>query len=142
MYNRKGKPIKKALRKAKLDNQTDLAFLFSVFTHVLPDDVPPLLKYLSENVKKGGQIFATFFILNEASKRGIEKGNSHRPFPFPYQNARIDNSEVPEGAVAYEEDDLRGYFADAGLEVEEMSFGNWSGHRNSWHWQDNVVLKV
>ena len=71
MYNREGQPIKKALRKAKLDNKVDLAFLFSVFTHVLPDDVAPLLKFLAKNVKKGGQIFATFFILNDASKHGI-----------------------------------------------------------------------
>ena len=84
---------------------------------------------------------ATFFVLNEASLRGLEEGTSHRPFAFPIDGARIDNKDVPEGAVAYAEEDVRRHAADAGLALALFSQGRWSGQLpDAWHSQDMLVF--
>jgi len=141
MYNRKGHKMGKSLKRLDLGGAFDIAFLFSVFTHILPKDVPPLLKFLKSQLKPDGQILATFFVLNEASIRGIDEGTSHRPFPFQIKGARIDNDEIPEGAVAYFEEDVRRHAADIGLTVR-MSQGKWSGQvPDAWHWQDSLIFE-
>lgn len=141
MYNDGGADISTALDQLDLDGQFDVSFLFSVFTHILPADIGPLLEFLQRTLKPRGEILASFFVLNETSLRGIELGTSHRPFPFQIDGARIDNDEVPEGAVAYAEDDLLRHFADAGLTAVNVSPGKWSGQvADAWHWQDMVVL--
>jgi len=141
MYNRKGGKMAKTLKRLELGEPFDLSFLFSVFTHILPKDVPPLLSFLKRTLAADGRIVASFFVLNEASIRGIDEGTSHRPFPFPIKGARIDNKDIPEGAVAYTQDDLYRHVEDAGLRVARFSQGKWSGQvPDAWHWQDTLVL--
>ena len=141
MYNSGGTDMSPTLEQLDLGEAFDVSFLFSVFTHILPADMGPLLDFLRRTLKPGGEVLASFFVLNETSIRGIDAGTSHRPFPFHVHGARIDNDEIPEGAVAYVEDDLRGLIADAGLTLAHMSPGKWSGQvPDAWHWQDMVVL--
>lgn len=141
MYNRSGHRMSSALDQLEVGDPFDVAFLFSVFTHVLPEDMDPLLAFLKRSLKPGGQVMASFFILNDVSLNGIEQGTSHRPFPYSFGAARIDNEDVPEGAVAYAEDDLADYVERAGLTIAHTSYGGWSGQQSdTWHWQDNLVL--
>jgi len=141
MYNEQGGKMAKALERLDVGAPFDLAFLFSVFTHILPKDVLPLLQFLKSTLKPDGRILATFFVLNETSLRGIEAGTSHRPFPHQIKGARIDNVDVPEGAVAYTEEDVRKYAAEAGLSVR-ISQGKWCGQLpKAWHWQDTLIFE-
>ncbi len=141
MYNKDGTTMPSALDQLDVGAPFDVTFLFSVFTHILPADMDPLLAFLKKTLKPGGQVMASFFILNEKSLAGIEQGTSHRPFPYSYHGAMIDNEDVPEGAVAYTEADLTGYIERAGLSIAETSYGGWSGqYDDNWHWQDNLVL--
>ena len=141
MYNAGGVDLSPTLDQLGLGEGFDLSFLFSVFTHILPPDIEPLLGFLARTLKPGGEILASFFVLNEISLRGIDLGTSHRPFPFQIDGARIDNDEVPEGAVAYAEDDLFRHISNAGLAISHFSQGKWSGAvPDSKHWQDMLVL--
>lgn len=142
MYNDGGARLSPTLDQLDLGEAFDVSFLFSVFTHILPADMAPLLHFLRKTLTPGGEILASFFLLNDTSVRGIDLGTSHRPFPFQIDGARIDNDEVPEGAVAYAEVDLERHVSDAGLAISHVSPGKWSGQvPDAWHWQDMVVLK-
>ena len=141
MYNKNGQTMESVLKEQLLKRKVDIAFLFSVFTHVLPEDFMALLKFLKSSLKDDGQMCISFFILNEESYAGIKAGTSHRKFAHPYKNAKTDTPNVPEGAIAYEESDLFDYFKQCGLIVEDVSYGKWSGRQDSWHWQDLVVLR-
>ena len=121
----------------------DVVFLFSVFTHILPVDMQPLLQFLVRSLTPDGQILASFFVLNETSRRGIERGTAHRQFAHAIDGAHIDNPDVPEGAVGYAEEDLRKHISDAGLAVAHWSPGKWSGQvEGAWLWQDTLTLTL
>lgn len=141
MYNRKGQSYQVLLEK-DFRGPFDLAFLFSVFTHVLPEDCDFLLKFLNLQLSRPGEIFASFFLLNDETQKAIDAGKSHRKFATPYGNARIDNPNVPEGAVAYFEADILERFSRAGFSDIEIQYGKWSGKTDSWIWQDIITAKV
>ena len=132
------------LNDSAFDSEFDLAFLYSVFTHVLPADIDGLLSYLFAALKPGGEVFTTFFLLNEWSLAQIDAGVSKRAFPFAYGEARINNQNVPEGAVAYDETDVLRRFDQAGFGDVFVSHGRWSGPRERGfhpHHQDIIIAR-
>jgi len=141
MYNRKGQDYR-VLLETDFGGPFDLAFLFSVFTHVLPEDCDFLLRFLNSQLTRPGQIFASFFLLNDSTQEAIDSGKAHRKFATAYGNARIDNPTVPEGAVAYYEADVLERFSRSGFSDVEIHYGKWRGKINSWVWQDIIVAKV
>lgn len=141
MYNRKGQDYQVLLEK-NFGGPFDLAFLFSVFTHVLPEDCDFLLKFLKSQLSNSGEIFTSFFLLNEATQEAIDSGNAHRKFATSYGNARIDNPKVPEGAVAYYKTDVLERFTRAGFSEIEIHYGKWRGNVDSWVWQDIIIAKA
>jgi len=141
MYNRKGKDYQ-VLLDQDFGGPFDLAFLFSVFTHVLPEDCDFLLKFLNSQLTRPGEIFTSFFLLNDATQQAIDNGTAHRKFATAYGDARIDNAEVPEGAVAYYEADVLQRFANAGFSNVQIHYGKWRGKIDSWVWQDIIVANV
>jgi len=94
MYNRKGKGYQVLLKK-DFGGPFNLAFLFSVFTHVLPEDCDFLLGFLNSQLSQPGQILTSWFLLNDATQAAIDNGKAHRKFVTSYGNARIDNPRVP-----------------------------------------------
>jgi SAM-dependent methyltransferase len=121
----------------------DVAFLASVFTHLLPDSVEHYLRELARVLKPGGRCLASYFLLNEDSERAIRAGTVkplHR-FPEKLPGCRVLSKELPESAVAYEEARIRALYPKCGLEIiEPIRHGKWAGH-DSRTGQD-VVLAV
>lgn len=140
MYNRDGQDYN-VLRKNDFGGPFDLAFLFSVFTHVLPDDCDFLLSFLNFQLNRPAEIFASFFLLNDSTQLAIDAGKSHRKFTTPYRNARIDNADIPEGAVAYYEDDVIDRLTRASFSDIQIHYGKWRGNIDSLIWQDIIVAK-
>ena len=71
MYNDGGAGMSPSLEQLDLGDGFDVTFLFSVFTHILPADMGPLLRFLERTLAPGGEILASFFVLNDTSIRGI-----------------------------------------------------------------------
>ena len=141
MYNRKGHSIR-TLAGRDFGSPFNLVFLFSVFTHILPDDFDFLLEFLKSQLEPAGEIFSTFFILNDKTQAAINAGKAHRNFATELGGARIDNPDVPEGAVAYYEHDVIERFRRAGFSDIQIHYGKWRGTLDSWIWQDIVVAQV
>lgn len=140
-YNPSGQDYR-VLLQSDLGEPFDLAFLFSVFTHVLPEDCDFLLDFLHSQIKPGGEIFASFFLLDEATRKAIENGLTHRQFATRYGEAWIDNPNVPEGAVAYDKTDVLGRLHKAGFTDVRVISGKWGGNVDSWVWQDIVTART
>ncbi len=139
MYNRGGKKSYRSIKRKKFGGPFDLAFLFSVFTHILPEDCDDLLNFLNRRLVPGGEVFCSWFLLNPETEDRISRGTSHRPFPYTHGSVRIDNAEIPEGAVAYQEAEVRERLARAGFSNVQIHYGKWRGDIDSWVWQDIVT---
>jgi len=113
------------------DEEFDLVFLTSVFTHMVLADVENYLEQIHRVLKPGGSCFATFFLINgEAKKLMKQKGN----FMF---NTQLDHhylfhARVKEANVAYDEDYLiKKMISSRGFKMEQVHYGFWPGRPKS-----------
>lgn len=122
------------------DASFDFAFLTSVFTHLLPDDLHRYMDELARVLRPGGRCLITYFLLNGESKQLI----AEKPQGFsliPQDDVFwVHSWDVPEWAVAYEEDHIRARHAAAGLPVREpVHFGAWCG-RDTFLTAHDIVI--
>lgn len=124
------------------EEQFDRIVLISVFTHMLPEEVAHYLIEISRVIKENGRCLATFFVLNEESKRLMEQ-QSHFNFPYDHGHYRLMSERVKSANVAFEERYLKKIAEAAGLEVEHFFPGHWCGREvnDCKDFQDIMILK-
>jgi SAM-dependent methyltransferase len=123
------------------DNSFDLAFLGSVFTHMLPDQVENYLREISRVLRPGGQLMATWFLLDDTSKGNLAAGRTQPDFRALLagdSGCRVSDPDVPEAAIAYEETWLQAAHTRAGLDIRAIGHGQWGRGQLVPHWQDEV----
>jgi SAM-dependent methyltransferase len=121
------------------DQRFDFIFLASVFTHMLPDAVEHYLHEISRLLAPGGTCVASFFLLNDETRVGVETGRSFMSFDVEHPSGlcRLHDASVPEAAVAVEEPFVRRVCEQAGLTVRDLRRDRWwCGER---HDQDGVT---
>ena len=141
-YNAGGRKTATEYRFPFADSSFDLVLLKSVFTHMLPADVHAYMRETSRVLKPGGRSVITYFLLNDESRRYIERGLDVHKLKFEYKRdswCRVANPDVPEAVVAHDERRIREYYAEVGCSVQELVFGNWSGRSSLLGHQDFVV---
>ncbi len=118
----------------------DFVILTSVFTHMLPDDLEHYLAEVSRLLKEGGKCLITFFLLN-AESRSLAQVQPTRPvFRHERGDYVLQDAELPEAAVAYEEAFVRRLFERYQLRIlEPIHHGGWCGRRHCRDGQDLVV---
>ena len=80
MYNPDGRVKASEYRFPFKDESFDFIFLYSVFTHMLPEDVENYMKEIYRILKKGGKCSISYFLINQYTIELIEKGTCHRNF--------------------------------------------------------------
>ena len=121
----------------------DVVTLFSVFSHMIPDDIDHYLSEIRRVLKPGGRCVATFFILDDVALKHIAEGRTGE-FNFPYRRAGYAylDEKVKEANVAYEKDFLLSMIARNGLLCDALEPGLWSDNtRSTDQFQDLVVLR-
>jgi SAM-dependent methyltransferase len=144
LYNSEGQVPAGDYRFPFADSVFDLVLLKSVFTHMLPDDMHAYTREIGRVLKQGGRSVVTYFLLNDESRRFIERGLDVHGVKFEYAGdplCRIANPDMPESVVAHEERRVRDSYAEVGCSVQEVAFGNWCG-RTSWLGHQDVVIAV
>jgi SAM-dependent methyltransferase len=139
-YNPRGTVSASEYRFPFADQSFDFIFLASVFTHMLPDAVEHYLHEISRLLATGGVCVASFFLLNDETRIGVETGRSFMSFSagHPSGLCRLHDANVPEAAVALDEPFVRRVLEQADLEIRDVRRGRWwSGER---HDQDIVTL--
>lgn len=123
------------------DHEFDFVFLTSVFTHMLKRDMQKYLREIARTLRPNGKCLITFFLLNEESKKLISAGLSSLDFPFPQDGCWTNDEHHPENAFAYEEEYIRGIYAESSLALEYLQYGAWCGRNEYLSYQDILVAR-
>jgi ubiquinone/menaquinone biosynthesis C-methylase UbiE len=122
------------------DGTFDFVFLTSVFTHMLPSDYEHYLSESSRVVKPGGKCLATFFLLNEESRKLMASGASNERFAHQIDGCWVADKNMPEAAVAYEEAGVRHLYEQLGFQTGPAVFyGAWCGRGSFVDYQDMII---
>ncbi|MDC0986219.1 methyltransferase domain-containing protein [Alphaproteobacteria bacterium] len=121
---------------------TDLVFLQSVFTHMLRTDIVHYLKEFERLLRRGGKVYATFFIIDDNIRSAL---NDQSYLQFKHVESPgcfIQSKDSPTQAVAYTEKVLQEMLDEAGFELAlPITYGSWSGMRSPINGgQDSVVI--
>jgi ubiquinone/menaquinone biosynthesis C-methylase UbiE len=98
------------------------------------------LREITRVLKPGGRCLITYFLLNEASLKLIEERASTINFKGELDGCRVDKMEVPEAAIAYEENKIRELYEKYKMSIlQPVRYGTWWGRRDGLSLQDIVV---
>jgi SAM-dependent methyltransferase len=134
------------------DAEFDVVFLFSVFTHMLPDGVERYLAEIGRVLKPDGRAVITWFLLNDEALRMLDEqrdarrnsaSNAHEAsFIHDLGVCRVANRAKPEAVVAYQEPFVREAYDRSGLAISEpIRYGSWIGREGTLLNQDVVLAR-
>jgi ubiquinone/menaquinone biosynthesis C-methylase UbiE len=122
------------------DSSFDFAFLTSVFTHMLIEDLEHYLAEVSRVLRPGKKCLISLFLLNKESRQNIAEGRSSLGFEYLIEGGLTVNAEKPEDATAFEESLIRKLYDKYGLSMDyPILYGSWSGRKDFLSYQDIVV---
>jgi SAM-dependent methyltransferase len=125
-YNPKGRVRASEYRFPFDDDSFDLVVLASVFTHMLSRDMEQYVTEVARVLRQGGRCFASFYLLNDESRKNIGAGTSAFDFASTVDDCRVQKAASPESAVAHDEDRVRALFARCQLSMDAVFHGTWS----------------
>jgi SAM-dependent methyltransferase len=126
-YNPHGAVSPAAYRFPFADKSFDIVFLGSVFTHMLPDSVEHYLHEISRVLAPDGICVASYFLLNDETRAGVQRGDSFMSFTYlhPSGLCRLHDTTVPEAGVALEETFVRRAHDASKLRIRDIRRGRW-----------------
>ncbi|HNL07117.1 MAG TPA: class I SAM-dependent methyltransferase, partial [Chitinophagales bacterium] len=124
------------------DNAFDMACAISVFTHLLPEETLNYLEQTYRVLAKDGYLVATFFLLNDESRRQMEQESTFN-FRYYFGNYSLMDKQVKAANVAYNEDFLLEAIQKIGFTHSTTIRGYWCGNNkgNDNDFQDILVLR-
>jgi ubiquinone/menaquinone biosynthesis C-methylase UbiE len=124
------------------DNSFDSIILTSVFTHMMDTEVKHYMGEIQRVLKPTGKCFATYFLLDDVSKKGMKTKESFN-FPYDYGHYRLMDDKVKSANIAFEMEYLeKDLVAENNLTLEAVHLGWWSGRDRDKceSFQDIVIL--
>jgi SAM-dependent methyltransferase len=124
------------------DARFDLAFAYSVFTHMLAPGMRRYCAELRRVTRSGGRVLVTCFLLNDESIQALTRLESRLARRLLGQQGPCRTGfVVPEALVAYEEHVVVDALARNGLDIETVTYGTWmeSEHGPSTGLQDTIL---
>ncbi len=121
------------------DENFDFAISISVFTHMLKDEIINYLRETSRVLKKGGVLFATFFVLPD----DFQPGRQAFDFPYQFGNYALMDKNVKSANVAYRYDFLHDICTQSGFDIHLYQKGYWNKHieHTDNDFQDVLILR-
>lgn len=139
-YNPNGKITPAKFRFPYNDNSFDLVFATSVFTHILPSDLPNYISEINRVTKPNGFSLSTFLLLNEESLSLMQEKKSNILFEHFEDNHAVMLSDVPEHTVGYNENFIHSIYHTTNLTiVEPILYGFWCGRDKFQSFQDIII---
>lgn len=123
------------------DGLFDVAFLASVFTHMVTAEVFHYLAELHRVLRPSGRLVASYFLLNEESETAIREARIAPRYRFPHalDGCRVRNKAVASMAVAYPEAGIQKMYQSTGLSIIKTHYGRWRGRSDAYGNQDVII---
>ena len=121
------------------DDTFDLVFLGSVFTHMLPTDMRNYLGEVARVMKPGGKAVISYYLINPERRAEIEKGGGVLSFRHRGDGYWAEAADLPEAAIAYDNDEILGLFEANGLDLAARYDGQWP--TQPLHSQDVLIAR-
>jgi ubiquinone/menaquinone biosynthesis C-methylase UbiE len=138
-YHQAGQLDPRSFRFPFADNEFDLVYLRSVFTHMLPPEVSHYMAEIRRVMKPSGRSFITYFLLNEESIDLMTGDSASRNFSYDYGIYR-QTEPGPYATIAYQEDYIRELYRRHHLSIAgTIHYGRWCGRADGWSSQDIVI---
>ena len=91
-------------------------------------------------MKRNGRCLITYFLLNTEALELIDTKVSHETFKYHLPGCRVEDANVPEAVVAYDESAIRSLYHRHNLNLSEpICFSRWCGRKNGLSWQDLII---
>ena len=110
------------------DASFDVVALWSVFTHMYPNDMAHYLSEISRVLKPGGRLLASYYLYNEEVLSLMRSSKTKTNFPYELENCRTTNPNMPEDALAVGDEWLLEVLKKLSLRPVSIFYGEWSGH--------------
>lgn len=110
------------------DEEFDLVFCASLFTHLLPHETQNYVSQIRRVLKPEGRLVMTAFLLNSDTTGTADKGTIK--FPVERDGYRIAKANDPSWAVALPESFVRETLETRGMRICEITYGFWAGGRD------------
>jgi ubiquinone/menaquinone biosynthesis C-methylase UbiE len=123
------------------DASFDFAFATSVFTHLVLAETRQYLRESARVLAPGGQLAATFFLLNDHSRGVLPLIDQPYRFPFDRHPMRLADDANPAVGVAIDETTLLGVIREAGFCSSEIHYGQWAARADGATFQDLVLCR-
>lgn len=140
-YNARGHLAASSFQFPFPSQRFDFVFLGSVFTHLLPEAVDQYISEIGRLLAPGGVCVASYFLLNDETRVGVESNASFMSFPVRHPSGlcRLHDASTPEAAVALEESFVSDAHERAGLRIRDIRRGAW--WRGGSHDQDVLTAE-
>ena len=119
------------------DASFDVVVSTSVFPHLLEEEAAHYLAESARVLAPGGQLLATFFVLDQQSRAAIAAGQATFPFLDADEHVAVVSEEHPDEAVAYD----AGWIARAFPGAIDVRPGTWRGIDDAADLLDVVVAQ-
>lgn len=113
------------------NQEFDLVFLTSVFTHMLKDEVEHYISEISRVLKPGGKCLATFFVLNDESIRLMNTAEDTFKFPHNHGDYSFMSEDTKTANVAFKQSWIENIMQQNNLKIEVIRYGFWSGRNKA-----------
>ncbi len=124
------------------DDSFDFAIATSLFTHLVPDEASHYLAEAARVLDRGGTLFATFFIVDEFAAAEARAGNTQWLREERPDGAWVQDPKKPEFAIGFTPEWIETVMLDAGLAIDAIRFGSWSGRSDPVDFQDIVIASA
>ncbi|MCF6151997.1 MAG: class I SAM-dependent methyltransferase [Candidatus Kuenenia stuttgartiensis] len=140
-YNSESNVMPSDFRFPYRDNNFDIVFASSVFTHMTP---PGLRNYICEIyrvLKPNGILMSTFHLTKDLTQL-VTNYVDVRPDSVDSKYYKVADVNIPEINVAYDENYILNLFKNDNLSlIGAPYFGKWNNRENHLSWQDILLLK-
>lgn len=124
-YHPKGRVKADAYSFPYPDDSFDFVVLGSVFSHMLPNDLSRYLAEIARVLKPGGRTVISGYLLNDRKRALVSAERSAATFSHAGPGYWAEYAELPEAAIAYDEDWMLALYDRCGLTVIESIDGVW-----------------
>jgi SAM-dependent methyltransferase len=145
-YSPNGSIIPNKLVLPFADNSFDVVALWSVFTHMYPDDIAHYLSEIARVLKPGGQLLCSYYLMNEQAQARIKDGSARQAIVHAGDRYWTNNPNIPEDLIAVSDAWLGQEATKVGLAIDSIRYGAWSGNAvdsaiEQMNFQDIVIAR-